>query len=297
MSTAIVNGIDLAYVEQGQGEPILLVHGGIGDYRDWEQQMDAFSANHRAIAVSCRGYWPNQKLRPDERITLDTFVDDLAEFIRLSSAGPVHLVGHSSPGGFGSLRLAMRYPELLRSLVLVEPPAFPLLGVSIPPKPQQVLKLVLRHPRAGVGFIKFGAKGMGPAMKAFERGDDAGGLRKFMVANTSKDTVAGIPPELFERFLDNVGPLKAQIRAGFPDCSARDVKTIRVATLLAAGKQTPAHITAVTDRLERLLPSVERLDIEGATHNMFVSHPAQFNAGVLEFVDSHRGARPRGTRQ
>jgi pimeloyl-ACP methyl ester carboxylesterase len=46
---------------------------------------------------------------------------------------PVHLVGHSSPGGFGGLILAHRYPELLRSLVLLEPPAFPLLGVNIPP--------------------------------------------------------------------------------------------------------------------------------------------------------------------
>jgi pimeloyl-ACP methyl ester carboxylesterase len=193
MSTATVNGVDLAYVEQGQGEPVLFVHGGVGDYRAWDQQMDAFGAGYRAIALSCRGYWPNPKLRPDESITLDTFVDDLAEFVQALHAGPVHLVGHSSPGGFGSLRLASRHPELLRTLVLLEPPAFPLLGVSIPPRPAQVIKLLIRHPRVGIGFIKFGAKGMGPALKAFERGDDAGALRVFMAANASDAVVETFP--------------------------------------------------------------------------------------------------------
>ena len=90
MSTATVNGVDLAYVEQGQGEPVLFVHGGVGDYRVWDQQMNAFGAGYRAIALSCRGYWPNPKLRPDESITLDTFVDDLAQFVHALDAGPVH---------------------------------------------------------------------------------------------------------------------------------------------------------------------------------------------------------------
>jgi pimeloyl-ACP methyl ester carboxylesterase len=45
----------------------------------------------------------------------------------------------------------------------------------------------------------------------------------------------------------------------------------------------------VTDRLEALLPDVRRLDIPGATHNMFDSHPAEFNAGVLEFIGGQNG--------
>ena len=107
MSTATVNGVDLAYIEHGQGEPVLFAHGGVGDYRAWEQQMNAFGAEFRAIALSCRGYWPNAKLRPGESVTLDTFTGDLAQFVKALDAGPVHLVGHSSPGGFGGLRLVV----------------------------------------------------------------------------------------------------------------------------------------------------------------------------------------------
>lgn len=211
----------------------------------------------------------------------------MAQFVQALGAGPVHLVGHSSPGGFGSLRLASQHPELLRTLVLLEPPAFPLLGVSIPPRPAQVIKLLIRHPRAGIGFIKFGAKGMRPAVKAFERGDDAGALRAFMAANTSDALVDGIPEPVFQRFIDNVGPLKAQIKAGFPPFAASDARAIRVPTLLVSGAESPAHITAVTDRLAKLVPDADRLTIAGATHNMFTSHPAEFNTGVLQFIRSH----------
>ncbi|HEV8278542.1 MAG TPA: alpha/beta hydrolase [Streptosporangiaceae bacterium] len=290
MSTATVNGAGLGYVEQGQGEPVLFVHGGVGDYRVWDQQMSAFGAGYRVIALSCRGYWPNPKLRAGESITLDTFVGDLAQFARALGAGPVRLAGHSSPGGFGGLRLAAQHPELLRTLVLLEPPAFPLLGVSIPPRPAEVIKLVIRHPRAGVGFIKFGATGIGPAIKAFERGDDAGALRAFMAANTSDAVVAGIPEEMFRRFVDNAGPLKAQIKAGFPPFAASDARAIRVPALLVSGAQSPAHLTAVTGRLAKLVPDADRLTIAGATHNMFTSHPAQFNTGVLRFIRSHSAA-------
>ena len=287
MSTATVNGVDLAYIEHGQGEPVLFAHGGVGDYRAWEQQMNAFGAEFRAIALSCRGYWPNAKLRPGESVTLDTFTGDLAQFVKALDAGPVHLVGHSSPGGFGGLRLASQHPELLRTLVLLEPPAFPLLGVSIPPRPAQVIKLLIRDPRAGIGFIKFGAKGVGPAIKAFERGDDAEALRVFMAANTSDAAVEAIPEAMFQRLVDNTGPLKAQFKAGFPPFAASDARAIRVPTLLVSGTESPAHINAVTDRLAQLIPDADRLTIAGATHNMFNSHPAEFNDGVLRFIRSH----------
>ncbi len=285
--TATINGTDLAYIEHGRGQPVVFVHGGIGDYREWNLQMPAFAASLRVIALSCRGAWPNRKVEPDEEITLDTFVEDLASFIKTLDLAPVHLVGHSSPGGFGGLILAYRYPEQLRSLVLLEPPAFPLLGVNIPPTPPQVLRLLVRNPRAGIGFIKFGARGVRPAMKAFDRGDDEGALRIFMTAVAGKEPVASLPEAMFQEFVGNVGPFKAQLRAGFPHFGEDDARSIRVPTLLVSGTQTPAPLTAVTDRLQELLPNVSRLNIAGASHNMFHSHPAEFNAGVTEFISQH----------
>ena len=291
MPIASVNGIDLAYLEQGHGQPVVFVHGGSGDYRVWDQQLPGFATSYRAIAPSCRGYWPNAALRPGEPVALQTHVDDLAHLLRALDAGPVHLVGHSSPGGFGSLLLAAQKPELLRTLVLLEPPAFPLLGVNIPPRPLDLVKLLIRHPHAGIAFITFGAKGVRPAMKAFERGDDAEGLRIFMGANVNTAAVDQMPAPVFDQFLANVGPLKAQLAAGFPTFTPHDASTIEVPTLLVSGADSPAHLQAVTQRLATLIPDAERLTIPGASHNMFNSHPAEFNTGVLEFLQRHGDSR------
>lgn len=288
MSESIsVNETDLAYIEQGQGQTVLFVHGGMGDYRDWELQVPAFAAGFRTIALSCRGAWPNRQLDPDEKLTLDTFVEDLASFIKVLDLAPVHLVGHSSPGGFGGLVLAHRHPELLRSLVLLEPPAFPVLGLNIPPTPGQILRLLARDPRVGIAFIKLGARGIGPAMKAFDRGEDEAGLRVFITAVAGKERVAALPQEKLQNMVGNVGPFKAQLRAGFPRFGEDDARSIRVPTLLVAGTQTPTPLAAVTNKLERLVPDATRLDIVGASHNMFDTHPTEFNAGVMEFLDRH----------
>lgn len=281
MQELSLNGIDLAYIERGQGQPVLFVHGGIGDYRDWERQVEAFGSRYRAIAVSCRGHWPNRKPEPGEHIPLDTFVEDLAAFIRVLEAGPVHLVGHSSPGGFGSLILALRYPELLRSLVLLEPPALTLLVVNIRPAPPQLLRLLIRSPRAGSGLIKFGAKGIGPAMKAFDRGDDKEGLRIFIAANTSERTLASLPEDKCQRYVDNVGSLKAQIKAGFPEFGEADAgrgdgdtgspaRGDRQARGAAAGREAARHRGRHPQHARQ-------------------PHPAEFNAGVLEFIGGQNG--------
>ena len=88
MPTATVNDIQLAYVEQGRGQPVVFVHGGLGDYRHFAGQMAAFAERHRAIAVSCRGYWPNEPLRPDE--------EDHAGHVRRRHRRVHHVAGRRS---------------------------------------------------------------------------------------------------------------------------------------------------------------------------------------------------------
>ena len=291
MPNVSVNGTNLEYAEQGDGPPVLLVHGGSSDLRAWTDVLPNFGAKFRAIAVSCRGYYPNEPLRDDEELPLDTHVQDLIGFVRALKLEPVHLVGHSSPGGFGSLLFAQREPGLLRSLVLAEPPAFPLLGVNIPPKPPEILRLFMRHPVVAAGFVKFGAKAVAPANRAFERGDDEQGLRLFVAGNLGSAALAKIPPAVLQariqQSLENIRPLKAQIRAGFPPIAANDVREIHVPTLLVSGERSNAVLRGVTDRLEALLPNVARLDIPNVSHNMFDADPNTFTRGVMTFLQAH----------
>ena len=77
--TATVNGTTLAYREQGDGEPVVFVHGGISDLRIWDQQLTPIGESYRAIAYSCRFARPNEPITPESSDPILTQVDDLVD--------------------------------------------------------------------------------------------------------------------------------------------------------------------------------------------------------------------------
>lgn len=60
MPIARLNGTELSYTERGAGEPVVLVHGTLGDLRSWEPQICAFADDHRVISHSRRYHHPNR---------------------------------------------------------------------------------------------------------------------------------------------------------------------------------------------------------------------------------------------
>src|SRR6478752_2343596 len=94
-ATVHVNDVDLAYVEQGQGDPVVLVHGSVNDYRSWRSQLEPFSARHRVIAYSRRVHWPNAQPRAGDVFSAEQHAADLAALIELLGFAPAHLVGSS----------------------------------------------------------------------------------------------------------------------------------------------------------------------------------------------------------
>jgi pimeloyl-ACP methyl ester carboxylesterase len=115
-----VNGTSLAYVEQGQGLPVVFVHGAISDYRIWERQREAFSKHYRYIAITQRYHGTDPWLDNGAKFSAATHADDLAAFIRELKVGPVHLVGWSYSGQI-LFAVALQHPELVSSLFVFEP--------------------------------------------------------------------------------------------------------------------------------------------------------------------------------
>lgn len=120
MRSLRVNGHDMAYAEHGSGTPLLLIHGTLLDRRYWAPQMEALGQRCRAIAPSLRHCWPGRYDGSGEGFTVDRHVEDVAAFITGLGAGPVHLLGHSR-GGHVAFRVAQRFPDRVRALVLAEP--------------------------------------------------------------------------------------------------------------------------------------------------------------------------------
>lgn len=112
-----VSGVNLEYVDEGMGIPVIFSHGGHSDLRYWEPQREAFANRYRFVAYSHRGQgsdvWPSEA-----DYSAEAHVDDLLAIIGRLKAGPVHLVGFSTAI---TLRATLRDPEFVRSLTVIEP--------------------------------------------------------------------------------------------------------------------------------------------------------------------------------
>ncbi len=120
MQTLHVNGYDMAYLDVGNGPPLVCVHGSLCDFRIWSAVLGPLTQKHRVIAVSLRHFFPERWDGIGDSYSIAQHVDDMIAFTEKLDAGPVDLMGHSR-GGHVSFRLAQRRPDLLRKLILAEP--------------------------------------------------------------------------------------------------------------------------------------------------------------------------------
>ncbi len=109
------------YREGGEGPPVVLVHGWIESSWCWLRLFDQVSSQYRCHALDLLGF--GQTTIPEEATEFDiqAQVDLVLQFLETRVEGPVHLVGHSM-GGMIALQVAVKRPELLRSLTLASAP-------------------------------------------------------------------------------------------------------------------------------------------------------------------------------
>jgi pimeloyl-ACP methyl ester carboxylesterase len=287
--TAKVNGATLAYREQGEGEPVVFVHGGISDLRVWDAQIPEIGRSHRAIAYSRRYARPNEPVDPDASDPILAHVEDLVALVRELGAEPAHLVGNSW-GALICLHTGLRHPEVVRSLVLEEPPAITLFAPTVPPRMTDLLRLIVTRPRTAIALFQFMLGTMIPAQKALERGDEEKGLWTFAQGVMGKKPLDEIPKALRDQMYENRSELHSLFVNPEPEpppLEADAIRDLRRPVLLVTGALSPPFALRITDYLEELLPIVERTEIRGASHVMHVEEPAATNAAILEFLERH----------
>ncbi len=110
---AEVNGILLYYAVYGEGDPLLLLHGGLGHSDVWGAQIPAFAEKYKVIAVDSRGH--GRSTRDDQPYSYDLMADDVIALLDKLGIDKASIVGWSD-GGIIGLDIAIRYPERLDKL-------------------------------------------------------------------------------------------------------------------------------------------------------------------------------------
>src|SRR5262249_48630939 len=119
MNRICANGLEFAYLEEGAGPLVLLLHGFPDTARSWSHQIRALAAaGYRAVAPYLRGYPPSEIPR-DGFYDKGTLVADIAALIRaLGGGAPAHIVGQDW-GASITYNLLAALPELIRRAVVM----------------------------------------------------------------------------------------------------------------------------------------------------------------------------------
>lgn len=263
-------GVTLTYVERGKGNPVVFVHGGGRDYRYWDRHLDAFAEQFRAVAYSRRYAWPNANAEIDPCYNATVDASDLAVLLQTLRLSPAHLVG-ASIGGVAALFLAAKHPEVVRSLVLAEPP---------------VLRWALDHPTGRVEFDRFLGEAFRPAGELFRAGEPERAMELLTDAFLGRGTFAAFPDALRRKVMRSSRDWAAQTMSGapFPELSRDAVRAIDKPVLMLSGDRTIPMHALVDDELERLLPNVERVVVPDATHDLWADQPEACRRHALEFL-------------
>src|SRR5881409_1161468 len=268
-----VRGTDLRFVERGTGIPVVFVHGSLGTLESWGPQIDAFATRFRVIAYSRRYHWPNAAQPDGQEYSLSLHADDLIGLIEALGLERVHLVG-SSYGAYVALLVTLRRPELVRSLVLAEPP---------------ILPLVARTPWGDSLRQAFEATVLDATQRAFQRGDSLDALRRFLDGMSGRaGRFDGLPEAEQAALLRTAFELRLELAADpavyIPALSCAEVGSIRHSVLLVTGERSPRVFHVITEELARCLAAEEVVTVPGAGHDVHADNPAFYNAAALQFL-------------
>lgn len=279
-----INGTSLAYAIEGEGEPVVLVHSNISDIRTWDTLKPLLiGKGKKVITYSRRFHWPNEPISDNQDDPWTQQVEDLAKIIEVLGNNKAHVVGNSS-AAFCGLLLAQKYPNLVKSLVIEEPPVISLYFPSLPPKPLTLIKNLATSPTATISILKFGIKYLEPALSAFKKGNDKIGLQSFAKGVYGR-AFSKLTNSQLERMELNLKPHKlGLLGSGLPVFTPENAKNIKCPTLILTSEMAAAFHVNINKRLNALIPNSILRTIPQAGHFMHEDNPKETAKQILEFI-------------
>lgn len=279
-----VNDINVYYEIHGKGTPLLLIEGlGYASWM-WFKQLPAFSKKHTVVAFDNRGVGRTDK--PDGAYSIQMMADDGAALLQALDIRSADVLGVSM-GGFIAQELALRYPRIVKKLVLVS---------------------------TSSGFRK-------EIFKGFEMWNDFMTLWGFNSTLFDKGDIQSVPPTVTvpeeamireglskaftkEYLLSNKDDMdkivklqmefpqppyawQRQFEAGMNFNADDRISDIRNATLVVAGREDSIVLPIESRKLAEKIPNARYVELEYSGHLLFIKEADKFNKIVLDFLEEN----------
>lgn len=255
-----VGDLSISYERAGSGPPLVMLHGGLSDHREWRAQIDGLSDRFTVVAWDTPGCGGSTV--PPESFRMPDYADVLAGFISALGLERPYLLGISW-GSTLALELYGRHPGVPRALLLTG--AYAGWAGSLPP---EVVAERLEN-----------------AMRDLRSGDPERIIRDWLPTLFTERA----PAEMIEGFVATFSDFEpdgtaAMLRA-MAEADLRDVlPTISVPTLLLYGEEDVRSSLQVAGEMHAAIPGSMLVVLPEVGHQSNVEAPGRFNAAVRDFL-------------
>jgi pimeloyl-ACP methyl ester carboxylesterase len=269
MTSLAIDGVDLHYEELGVGNPLLLVHGTGAYSAIWGEVPELLAASNRVITYDRRGFGQSQGERA---ANAHRHVLDAAALLEHLDAAPAVVVGWSG-GGVLAIDLAASRPELVRSLVLIEPALHLVLGPSL-------------------GMLRMSARMLQARIRRDPR---AAAVAMYRWANSYTSGGNGfdrLPPEEQEGMLAHApSTVREMDQLMRPAPPSRVMRGITCPVTCVQGSLSEPVFGRAIERVQRLLPQTRVAGVDGGAHMLHRDRPEEWVQAVLDAA-AHAAVAP-----
>ncbi len=261
IDTVTVPNGELYLEKLGKGRPLILIHAGFSDHRDWANQMKSFGENYQTIAYDQRGSGNSSPIT-----TAFSPADDLKAIMKHLNLEKAVLIGHSI-GGAIAIDFALQYPDKVLGLVLVASGVNGyqwsknyldwMQSIWSTPQPETMTELFLSAP-----FYKIGMKE--PIIK-------------------SENEI--ITKENFSKVLTWQTFDVRDVHWFFPEAHTK-LKDLKSPTLVVYGDKDSEDIQKIADIFEKNIKNVKTDMIKDVDHLLNFEKPEELNNLILNFLST-----------
>jgi esterase len=258
----VLSTTELYFTEQGEGFPLLIIHGLFGSADNWRTLSKKFAEHYRVIALDLRNHGRSPHV--DGMSYPDMAADVLALMDRLAIE-KAHVLGHSM-GGKVAMQLALNYPDRVEKLVVAD-----IAPVAYGHDHDEVLSALYAVRNAG------GAVSRKDADQLMAEHLDTLGVRQFLSTNLEKKADGKLG---WRMGLD-------QIKAGYDSVmKAPEGPVFNQAALFIRGELSHYVLPQHQGQIQALFPYHQSVTLAGCGHWLHAEKPLEFFAAVQVFLDS-----------